>query len=83
MGTAQAGQLQGQAPPPAGTPPGLPFYAHHYLLSQAGIHLLENVRLTAMAQDKTWLSCTLVLALKERGGSGSAIRPVAYGPPRP
>lgn len=52
-------------------------------MSQAGIHLLENVRLTAMAQDKTWLSCTLVLALKEHGGSGSAIRPVAYGPPRP
>ncbi|WP_152622659.1 hypothetical protein [Archangium violaceum] len=23
------GQLQGQAPPPAGTPPGLPFHAHH------------------------------------------------------
>jgi kynurenine formamidase len=76
------GQLQGQAPPPAGTPPGLPFYAHHYLLSQSGIHLLENMRLKAMAQDKTWISCTLVLALKERGGSGSPVRPVAYGPPR-
>ncbi|MFY0522554.1 cyclase family protein [Archangium gephyra] len=76
------GQLQGQAPPPPGTPPGLPFYSHHYLLSQAGIHLMENVRLKAMSQDKTWLSCTLVLALRERGGSGSPIRSVSYGPPR-
>jgi kynurenine formamidase len=76
------GQLQGQAPPPANTPPGLPFYSHHYLLSQAGIHLMENMRLKAMTQDKTWLSCTLVLALRELGGSGSPVRPVAYGPPR-
>jgi kynurenine formamidase len=77
------GQLQGQAPPPPGTPPGLPFYSHHYLLTQAGIHLMENVRLKAMSQDKTWLSCTLVLALRERGGSGSPVRSVSYGPPRP
>ncbi|HZH13234.1 MAG TPA: cyclase family protein [Archangium sp.] len=77
------GQLQGQAPPPAGTPPGIPFYAHHHLLSQAGIHLMENVRLKAMAGDKTWISCTLVLPLRERGGSGSPVRPVSYGPPRP
>jgi len=76
------GQLSGQAPPPAGTPPGLPFYNHHYLLTQAGIHLIENMRLAKMTTDKTWLSCTLILALREKGGSGSPIRPVAYGAPQ-
>ncbi len=75
------GQLSGQAPPPAGTPPGLPFFNHHYLLTQAGIHLMENIRLKQMADDKTYLACTMVLSLRERGGSGSAIRPVAYGRP--
>jgi kynurenine formamidase len=77
------GQLEGQAPPPPGTPPGLPFFSHHYALSQAGIHLLENLHLEQMAADKVWLSCTLVLPLRERGGSGSPVRPVAYGAPSP
>ncbi|HEX8820621.1 MAG TPA: cyclase family protein [Archangium sp.] len=76
------GQLSGQAPPPAGTPPGLPFFSHHYALSQVGVHLIENMRLAKMATDKVWLSCTMVLALRERGGSGSPIRPVAYGSPQ-
>ncbi|HEX8824748.1 MAG TPA: cyclase family protein [Archangium sp.] len=76
------GQLQGKAPPPPGTPAGFPFYVHSYALSQAGIHLLENVRLKEMATDKTWLSCTMVLALRELGGSGSPVRSVSYGPPR-
>jgi kynurenine formamidase len=74
------GQLQGKPPPP--TPPGLPFFNHHFLLSQAGIHLAENVRLKDMAEDRVWLSCTVILALRERGGSGSPVRPVAYGPSR-
>jgi kynurenine formamidase len=76
------GQLAGQSPPPPGTPPGFPFYSHHHLLTQAGIHLMENMRLEKMATDKTWLSCTLILPLRERGGSGSPIRPVSYGSPR-
>ncbi len=77
------GQLQGNAPPPAGTPPGLPFFLHHSLLAQSGIHIMENVRLKELATDKTWLSCTMILPLRELGGSGSPIRPVAYGPSRP
>jgi kynurenine formamidase len=77
-----AGQVEGQTPPPPGTPPGLPFFNHHYFLSQAGIHIVENLRLKDMATDKTWLSCTMILSLRERGGSGSPIRPVSYGPPR-
>lgn len=75
------GEVEGQSPPPPGTPPGFPFFDHYYLLTQAGIHLLESVHLGQMAHDKVWLSCTLVLPLRERGGSGSAIRPVAYGVP--
>jgi kynurenine formamidase len=76
------GQLQGLAPPPADRPPGLPFFAHHHALSQAGIHLLENMRLSEIAQDSAWLSCTMILPLRERGGAGSAVRPVAYGASR-
>jgi hypothetical protein len=29
-----------------------------------------------------WLSCTLILAFRERGGPGSPVRPVADGAPR-
>jgi kynurenine formamidase len=76
------GQLAGQAPPPPDTPPGLPFFVHYYTLTQAGIHLVEDMHLEEMAADKTWLSCTIILPLRERGGSGSPIRPVAYGRPR-
>lgn len=76
------GQLQGQAPAPADRPADLPFFVHHYALSQAGIHLMENARLAEMAEDSVWLSCTMILPLRERGAAGSAIRPVAFGPPR-
>jgi len=75
------GQLQGKAPPPKGTPPGLPFMAHHYNLTQSGIHQIQNANLAAMAQDKVWTSCTIILPLRSRGGSGSPVRPVAIGAP--
>lgn len=75
------GQLQGLAPPPPDTPPGLPFFIHHNDLTQAGIHQIQNAHLAEMAADETWLSCTMILALKERGGAGSPVRPVAYGAP--
>ncbi len=75
------GQPQGKAPPPPGNPPGLPFFAHHQLLSQAGIHIAENMKLAELAKDRVWLSCTLILSLREQGGSGSPVRPVAYGAP--
>jgi kynurenine formamidase len=75
------GQLAGNASPPPGTPPGLAFAVHHYLLSQMGIHLLENAKLDEAARDRVWTSCTMVLPLREKGGSGSAVRPVAIGVP--
>jgi kynurenine formamidase len=77
------GMLQGKAPPPAGTPPALPFAIHHHNLTEAGIHNIQNANLGAIAQDKVWLSCTIILPLRQQGGSGSPVRPVAIGAPNP
>jgi kynurenine formamidase len=77
--TVPEGMLAGKAPPAAGTPPGMPFAVHHHMLTQAGMHLIENAKLDEMARDKVWLSCTIVLPLREKGAAGSAIRPVAIG----
>ena len=76
------GLLAGKAQPAPGTPPGLPFAVHHHLLSQAGVHHIENAKLDEMARDKVWISCTMVLPLREKGAAGSAIRPVAIGGPK-
>jgi len=76
------GQLQGKAGPPPGTPPGQPFAAHTHMLTETGIHLLENAKLDEMARDKVWTSCTMILPLREKGAAGSGVRPVAYGVPR-
>jgi kynurenine formamidase len=73
------GFLQGKAPPPAGTPPGLPFAIHHHNLSQAGIHNIQNANLGALARDKVWVSCTMILPLMTQGAAGSPVRPVAIG----
>jgi kynurenine formamidase len=77
------GQLQGQAPPQPDAPPGLPFFIHHYNLTQAGIHHIENAHLEELAADEVWTSCTMVLPLLERGASGAGVRPIAVGVPRP
>jgi len=76
-----AGMLQGKAPPAEGTPPGLPFAVHHHMLTQKGIHHIEHANLAAIADDKAWTSCTMILPLREKGGAGSAVRPVAIGVP--
>ena len=75
------GMLQGKAGPAPGTPPGQPFAVHHDMLSQAGIHHIEHANLGEMARDKVWTSCTMVLALREKGAAGSPIRPVSIGVP--
>jgi kynurenine formamidase len=75
------GQLGGKPGPATGAPPGLPFASHHYLLSQMGIHLLENAKLDEAARDQVWTSCTIVLPLREKGSAGSPVRPVAIGVP--
>ena len=75
------GMLQGKAPPAAGTPEGLPFAVHHHMLTEFGIHHLENMKLAEMARDKVWTACAMVLPALEQGAAGVAIRPVAIGVP--
>ncbi len=75
------GMLQGKAAPAPGTPEGLPFAVHHHLLTQAGIHHIENAKLDELARDKVWTSCTLILPAREKGAAGAAVRPVAIGAP--
>lgn len=76
-----AGMLEGKAKPAEGTPPGLPFAIHHHMLTEFGIHHLENMNLAEMARDKVWTSCAMVLPGREKGGAGAAVRPVAIGVP--
>jgi kynurenine formamidase len=75
------GMLQGKAAPPEGVPEGLPFAIHHHNLVVAGIHNIQNANLGALARDKVWVSCTMILPLRTQGGSGSPVRPVAIGVP--
>lgn len=74
-------QLQGQAPPPEGTPKGLPFAVHHHNLSQAGVLQIQNSRLTEITADGVWEFCAMILPLRIEGGAGSPVRPVAIGAP--
>lgn len=79
---AAEGQIRGEAPPPAGTPEGLPWAIHHHNLTVAGIHQIQNARLAELARDRVWTSCTIILRLREAGASGSPVRPVAIGAPQ-
>ena len=75
------GMLQGKAGPAPGTPQGMPFAVHHHMLTQAGIHHIENAKLDELARDKVWTSCTMILPPREKGAAGAAVRPVAIGVP--
>jgi kynurenine formamidase len=76
------GQLANNVQPPQGGDQGLPFSIHHYDLAVSGIHQIQNANLAALAKDKVWVSCTVVLPLRERGHAGSPVRPIAIGAPR-
>jgi kynurenine formamidase len=75
------GMLAGKSGPAQGTPPALPFAVHHHMLTQAGVHHVENAKLDELARDRVWLSCTMILPLREKGAAGSGVRPVAIGVP--
>ncbi|MFL6799649.1 MAG: cyclase family protein [Xanthobacteraceae bacterium] len=75
------GFLQGKGPAPAGVPEALPFAIHHTNLTQSGIYQIQNANLGALANDKVWLSCTIILPLRAQGDAGSPVRPVAIGAP--
>lgn len=79
---AAKGMIMGKAPPAKGTPPRLPFAIHHYNLTQSGIHQIQNANLKQLAADKVWTSCTMILPLRSKGGSGSPVRPIAIGAPK-
>ena len=75
------GMLAGKAGPAPGTPENLPFAVHHHMLTQMGIHHIENAKLDEMARERVWTSCTIVLPLRDKGAAGSAVRPIAFGLP--
>jgi kynurenine formamidase len=75
------GQLKGEAPRATGYPNGMPFAIHHHCLVQAGIHQIQNVKLDELARDRVWVSCTIILPLRVKGGCGSLVRPIAIGAP--
>lgn len=75
------GQFTGKTSPPGDTPTELPSPVHHHNLTQAGIHNIQNANLAALAEDRVWISCTMILPLRVKGGSGSPVRPIAIGVP--
>jgi kynurenine formamidase len=50
---------------------------HVHLLSQCGIHLIENLNLESLSSDRTYEFLFVACPLKIRGGTGSPIRPIA------
>jgi kynurenine formamidase len=64
-----------------GNNPWLPFGVHHHHLTQAGVHQIQNLNLTDMAQKKIHLGAVFILPLRVKGGAGSPVRPVVIGHP--
>ena len=73
-----SGLLAGKAGRPR-HPPGLPFAVHHHMLTQMGIHHIENAKLDELARDQVWTSCTLILPARQKGAAGAEVRPAALG----
>jgi kynurenine formamidase len=71
--------LNGTCAPGPETLPGLPFSDHHTNLSVKGIHQIQNLDLTKIADDRVNVACAIVLPLRIQGAAGSPIRPVAVG----
>jgi kynurenine formamidase len=59
----------------------LPFGVHHHNLTQAGVHQIQNLNLTEMAQKKVYLGAVFILPIRLKGASGSPVRPVVIGHP--
>lgn len=73
------GQFFDAAAPPEVVPVRSSTPVHYHNLTQAGIHNIQNAQLTELANDKVWISCTMILPLRIEGGSGSPVRPIAIG----
>jgi kynurenine formamidase len=59
----------------------LPFGVHHHNLTQAGVHQIQNLNLTEMAQKKVYAGAVFILPIRFKGGAGSPVRPVVIGHP--
>jgi kynurenine formamidase len=64
-----------------GNNPWRPFGVHHHNLTQAGVHQIQNLHLTEMAQKKIHLGAVFILPIRFKGGSGSPVRPIVIGHP--
>ena len=64
-----------------GDNPWLPFGVHYHNLTQAGVHQIQNLNLTEMAQKKIYLGAVFILPIRFEGGAGSPVRPVVIGHP--
>jgi kynurenine formamidase len=64
-----------------GTNAWLPFGVHHQNLTQAGVHQIQNLNLTEMAQKKVHIGAVFILPVRFKGAAGSPIRPVIIGHP--
>jgi kynurenine formamidase len=64
-----------------GDNPWLPFGVHHHNLTHAGVHQIQNLNLTEMAQQQLYLGAVFILPLRFKGGAGSPVRPVVIGHP--
>jgi kynurenine formamidase len=59
----------------------LPFGVHHENLTQAGVHQIQNLNLTEMAEKEVYLGAVFILPIRFKGGAGSPVRPVVIGHP--
>lgn len=60
-------------------PSSMPVHVH--LLVESGIHIIENLNLEELANDRVYEFLFIALPLKIRGGTGSPIRPIALVAP--
>jgi kynurenine formamidase len=75
-------ELTGECAPPDPSVPGSPLPVHQANLVEFGIHQIQNLDLTAAADDDVALGCAMVLPLRMRGAAGSPVRTVLIGRPR-
>lgn len=57
--------------------PGLSMPVHQHALVEAGVYLIENMALEALAADKVHISCVVLLPIRFKGATGSPLRPIA------
>lgn len=62
-----------------GADPSLPFYSHHAMLTQYGVHQIQNMKLDEIADDDVEVACAMLLPLRLQGSGSSPIRPIAIG----